>query len=63
MLAPKMSKYDKNLTKNRDPKLKNIVRACRRTERVGVLDAVISSGARSAPELRLAGGMFSIPSK
>ena len=51
------------MTKNRDPKLKNIdtqiknnFRRSRRAKRAGVPDAVLSSGARSAPELRPASG-------
>ena len=51
------------MTKIRDPKLKKIVtkfknmfRRSRRAKRAGVLDAVSSSGARSAPELRPASG-------
>ena len=38
----------KNLTKNQDPKFKNIVRASRRAERAGGLDVVLSSGALRA---------------
>ena len=51
------------MTKNRDPKLKKIdtkikkiFRRSRRAKRAGVPDAVLSSGARSAPELRPASG-------
>ena len=51
------------MTKNRDPKLKNIdtkikkiFRRSRRAKRAGIPDAVLSSGARSAPELRPASG-------
>ena len=63
MLAPEIAQNGKKLMKHQDPKLekivtklKQIVRASRRTERAGVLDAVLSSGARSAPELRPASG-------
>ena len=38
-----MLKYVKKLTKHQDPKFKNIVRASRRAERAGILNAVISS--------------------
>ena len=46
-----MIKYGKKLTKNQHPKFKKIFRASRHAERAGILDAVLSSGARSAPEL------------
>ena len=58
-----MDQHGKKLTKNRNPKLKKIFtkirkifRGSRRAKRAGVLDAVLSSGARSAPELRPASG-------
>ena len=51
------------MTKNRDPnlkkidtKIKKIFRRSRRAKRAGIPDAVLSSGARSAPELRPASG-------
>ena len=51
-----MSKYNKNLHKIQDPKFEKHFRASWRAERAGVLDAVLSSVARSAPELRPASG-------
>ena len=69
MLAPEIAQNGKKLIKNQDPKLekivtqlRNIFRRSRRAERAGVLDAVLSSGARSAPELRpVSGSRGSIP--
>ena len=61
MLAPEISANDENLTENQDPKVKTMFtkmkkdsRGGRRAKRAGFLDACPSSGARSAPELRLA---------
>ena len=63
MLAPEIVQNGKTLVNILDPKLKNIViniknivRGSRRAKRAGVLDAVLSSGARSAPELGPASG-------
>ena len=68
-----MIQHGKKLTKNRDPKLKHIFtkikqifRGSRRAERAGVLDAGLSSGARSAPAqtgIRLPGGSNPTTSK
>ena len=38
----------------------NIIRGSRRAKRAGVLDAVLSSGARSAPELRPASSFWGL---